>query len=166
MVEGNESMMKKKIPIIVLLVFLDQLLKIVIYNTIAQTGNSIEILNILKITYVENTGAAFGLFSGNILLIGIDIVIIYTIVKLIISKKYKTTDLHRLGYSLILAGGIGNLIDRLFRGYVIDYIDISRIFNYPVFNLADVCIVVGVIIIMAIIIINTVKSQENAGERV
>lgn len=159
-------MKKKNIMIIILLVVIDQLIKIAILNSIAKTANTVEILKILKLTYVENTGAAFGMFRGNILLIGVDIVIIFTILKLMLSKKYKITDLHRIGYSLILAGGTGNLIDRIFRGHVIDYIDISKIVDYPVFNFADICIVVGVIIIMVIILISTVKSQENANARV
>jgi len=82
------------------------------------------------------------------------------------SKKYKFDDKTKLGFSLILAGGIGNLIDRIFRGYVIDYIDISKIFSYPVFNFADICIVIGVILVIIIIIINTIKSQESINERV
>ena len=142
------------------------MLKISILNTIARTSNDVQLLNILRLTYVENTGAAFGIFSGNILLIGVDIIILFSIIKLMLSKKYNITKLHEIGYSLILAGGIGNLIDRIFRGHVIDYIDISKIFNYPVFNFADICIVVGVIILMIIILINTVKSQEEANERV
>ena len=60
---------------------------------------------------------------------------------------------------MILGGGISNLIDRLFRGYVIDYIDINNIFKYPIFNLADIFIVIGVITIVAYIIINTIREQ-------
>ena len=82
-----------------------------------------------------------------------------------VSKKYDFDDKAKLGLSLIVAGGIGNVIDRIFRGYVIDYIDISQLFNYPVFNFADICIVVGVILIMVIIIINTIKSQESINEK-
>ena len=68
--------------------------------------------------------------------------------------------------SLILAGGFANLIDRIVRGYVIDYIDITKLFNYPVFNFADICIVIGVILVFIIIIINTIKSQESINEKV
>ena len=72
----------------------------------------------------------------------------------------------KLAYSLILAGGITNLIDRLFRGFVIDYIDINNLFEYPIFNLADICIVIGVIVIMITVIIKTVQSQEKEYEKV
>ena len=62
---------------------------------------------------------------------------------------------------MIISGGTSNLIDRLFRGHVVDYIDINQIFNYPVFNIADMCIVIGVILLVGYIIIKTIKKQEN-----
>jgi len=159
--------MKKHIVKIILLVVIDQLIKAIIYGTIGKTAETITILpNILELTYVENTGAAFGMLMARIFLIGVDLMIIFTIIKLMMSKKYKFDDKTKLGFSLILAGGIGNLIDRIFRGYVIDYIDISKIFSYPVFNFADICIVIGVILVIIIIIINTIKSQESINERV
>lgn len=155
--------MKKNILKITLLVIIDQLIKIIILNTIGKTGNIITILpNILQLNYVENTGASFGIILTRIALIGLDLLIIFSIIKLMVSKKYNFTEKTELGFSLIIAGGIGNLIDRIFRGYVIDYIDISNLFNYPVFNFADICIVVGVIIIMVNIIIDTIKNQESS----
>lgn len=158
--------MKKNVLKIIILVVIDQLIKLIIFNTIGKTGESITILpNVLQLTYVENIGAAFGVFMTRIFLIGLNLLIIFVVTKLMISKKYDFDDKAKLGLSLILAGGIGNLIDRIFRGYVIDYIDISQIFNYPVFNFADICIVVGVILIMVLIIINTIKSQENINEK-
>lgn len=63
---------------------------------------------------------------------------------------------------MIISGGLSNLIDRLSRGYVIDYIDINQIFNYPVFNIADICVVIGVILLIGYIIVQTIKRQENA----
>lgn len=61
---------------------------------------------------------------------------------------------------LVLAGGIGNLIDRLFRGYVIDYIDINNLFEFPVFNLADVFIVVGITILIIYVLLDGKRKQE------
>ena len=76
-------------------------------------------------------------------------------------KKFNTLNSTILiAISIILGGGISNLIDRLFRGYVIDYIDINNIFEYPVFNLADIFIVCGVILIVISIITSTIKEQE------
>jgi len=153
--------MKKNIWKIIVLILIDQLIKVIISNTIAKTGESISIIpNLLQLTYVENFGGAFGIFMTRILLIGVNLLIIFVIIKLLTSKKYDFDNKSKLGFSLILAGGIGNLIDRVFRGYVIDYIDITEILNYPVFNFADMCIVVGVILIMAMIIFNTIRTQE------
>ena len=158
--------MKNNVLKIIVLVIIDQLIKLIIFNTIGKTGESITILpNILQLTYVENIGAAFGVLMTRIFLIGLNLLIIFAVIKLMVSKKYDFDDKAKLGLSLILAGGIGNVIDRIFRGYVIDYIDISKLFNYPVFNFADICIVVGVILIMLIIIINTIKSQESINEK-
>ena len=58
---------------------------------------------------------------------------------------------------MLISGGVSNLIDRIFRGYVVDYIDINQIFSYPVFNIADISVVIGVILLMGYIIINNKK---------
>lgn len=155
--------MKKHIVKILVLIVIDQIIKAVISSTLGNTGNSVTILpNILELTYVENSGAAFGMFSGQILLIGVDILLIFFIIKIFLSKKYELIEGTRLGLSIILAGGIANLIDRIFRGYVIDYIDITKAFDYPVFNFADMCIVVGVILVIVVIIISTIQKQEKS----
>lgn len=65
---------------------------------------------------------------------------------------------------MIISGGLSNLIDRLSRGYVVDYIDINQIFNYPVFNIADICVVIGVILLIGCIIVQTIKRQENTSK--
>ena len=157
--------MKKNILKIIVLIAIDQLIKVIVFNTIGKTGDSILVIpNFLQITYVENFGAAFGVFVTRIFLIAVNLLIIFVVAKLLFSKKYKWDNKSSLGLSLILAGGIGNLIDRVFRGYVIDYIDITQVINYPVFNFADICIVVGVMLIMIMIIVNTLKSQENVNE--
>ena len=77
--------------------------------------------------------------------------------------SYKTM---KTAYSLILAGGITNLIDRLFRGFVVDYIDINELFYYPVFNLADICIIVGILVVIVTIVIKTLQKQEQNYEAI
>ena len=72
----------------------------------------------------------------------------------------------RTAYSLILAGGITNLIDRLFRGFVIDYIDVNELFYYPVFNIADICIIIGILILVITIVIKTLQKQEQNYETI
>lgn len=119
------------------------------------------IKGILNFTYVENTGGAYGIGSNNIVtFIVINVIIISVFMKFIISRINEINIKELSAMSLIIAGGIGNLIDRIFRGYVIDFIDINPVFKYPVFNIADICVVVGCIIIAIDLIVNTIKSRK------
>ena len=143
--------MKRNIILIILIIFLDQLIKFFISNM--EVFSSITIIsNFLSITYVQNTGAAFSILSDNtLLIIIISFLFLYLLYKYILnSEKYKN-------YSFLLIGGvISNLIDRIFRGYVIDYLDFKIInYNFPIFNVADICIVIGCIIV----IIYTLKKE-------
>lgn len=145
---------------IICLVCIDQIVKLIIVNNLY--NSSINILNgILNFTYIENTGGAYGIGNGNIVMfIIINVVIIALITKFVISNK-KEIDAHTLlSLGLIIAGGIGNLIDRIFRGFVVDYIDFSPLVKFPVFNIADICVVLGVTIIVISIIINTIKRDK------
>ena len=134
------------IIIIILFLFLDQMIKYLVASNM-HLNQSINIIkDFFKITYVTNDGAAFNLFSGNILfLVIIAILVIFYIIKNIktLEKKEKYI------YSILIAGILGNLIDRIFRGFVIDYIDF-RIFGYDmaIFNFADICIVCSCILLV------------------
>lgn len=155
--------MKKNIFKIILLIAIDQMLKFIIINTVGVSGKAITVIpRLLSIIYVENSGAAFGMFLERFFLIALDIVIIVFLIRLSTSKKFNFSNNFKSGMSLIIAGGAGNLIDRIFRGHVIDYIDVSGMFNFPVFNFSDICIVVGVMMSFVIILIETVKSQEKS----
>ena len=132
----------------------------IIYNTIFNSSISI-IRNVLNFTYVENTGGAFGIFNNNILFfIIMNIIIVLLIILLIISKIKDINKYSLIGISIVLAGGISNLIDRLSRGFVIDYIDINKLINYPIFNIADIFIVIGFIIIVFNLIISLFKDRK------
>ena len=113
-------------------------------------GESITIINnFLNITYVKNTGAALSILNNNTLIVKIiSLLIIIALIIYMYNNKNSSSKFERLGYSLVLGGALGNLFDRLVYGYVIDFIDIY-IFNYdyPIFNLADTFIVIGVIIL-------------------
>lgn len=142
------------------LITIDQIIKSTIINSIC--NSSVTLINgILKLTYIENTGGAFGIGNdSNLMFIIVNIIIITIIAKFIISKKNELPTSMLLGLSLILAGGIGNLIDRVFRGFVIDYIDINPLIKYPVFNIADVCVVVGCIIVGINVIVGIIKDRD------
>lgn len=157
--------MKKNICIIIILVIIDQLIKLLVIRNLGEVGQNFEIIpNVLSIMLVQNLGAAFGILYYRLFLIGVDLVVIFVVTKILLTKKYPISNKTKLGLTLIIAGGFGNLIDRVFRGYVIDYIDINKVFEFPVFNFADILIVIGVIIVFTMILINTIKSQENMNE--
>ena len=119
-------------------------------------NSSITIIkNFFNITYVKNIGAAFSILSGSrILLIMIALIAIYIIYKLLVKNK-NLNKINIINYSLLIGGIIGNLIDRIIRGYVVDYLDFT-IFNYnfPIFNIADICIVIS-----CILLIFTIKEE-------
>ena len=136
-------MSKKNYIMILFLVILDQLTKY-----LAISKNIVVIPNLLNITYTQNTGGAFGIGSINIITI-MNILILITIALFLIKEKEKVR--HFLSFTLVISGAVGNLIDRIFRGYVIDFIDVN-ILNFPKFNIADICITIGITsIVLAII---------------
>lgn len=150
-------MKKKSLIIATIIVIIDQVLKIVIDN-ILSINESIQVIpDIFYITKVYNTGAAWSMFEGSgILLIIIAIVAFFLLLKyqnVFVEKKRNT-----LAFALIYGGLVGNLIDRVIYGYVIDYLHIYIFgFSFPVFNLADMAIVVGFLLI----IIAIIKGEEH-----
>ena len=102
---------------------------------------------LFKIDYVKNYGAAFNIFSGSRLFLSfISIIFSILIIYLMLRKNTpKFIDLY--SYSFILGGTIGNGIDRVFKGFVIDFINLN-IINFPVFNVADISINIGFIILL------------------
>ena len=128
---------------------IDQSLKLIVSkNIILDSGFEI-IKDVLNIHLVYNTGAAFSILSGNrLLLIAISVLaLIFFIVFLFNQNNVKYLEVFT--YSMLLGGILGNLFDRIFRGYVIDFISF-KIFGYsfPIFNFADICIVLSLIILI------------------
>ncbi len=150
-----------KILLIVFLIILDQTTKIMVINTIK--GDSVNIIkDLLNFTYVENSGVAFGINSnGRITNIITNIIVLVVVIKFIINQKEMINKFTYISLSLILAGGFGNLIDRIFRGAVVDFIDISPMFNFPTFNIADIFVVIGWISFALSIAIYTSKELKN-----
>lgn len=139
---------------------MDQFIKYLVISNINIGSEKIIIDDFLKFIYIRNTGAAFGILSGNIIfLIFITLLLIFYIVNEM--KKNINNNLSLLSFCLILSGAVGNLIDRVVRGYVVDYISFT-LFNkeMSVFNLADTYITIGVILLIYIII------KEGRNERV
>ena len=136
----------------IIIVIIDQLTKILIVNK-----NIPIIPNFLAFNYTQNIGGAFGIGRINYILI-ISIFIIIGLIIFLVKENKKITNY--IPYILVLSGSIGNLIDRIFRGYVIDYIDVN-IFNFPNFNIADICIVCGTFSLIYIIFKRLIKDTKN-----
>ena len=143
--------MKKKsniilsIVLVIVLLGIDLLLKYLV-STYLTTVNIID--NFFSLTYVLNDGAAFSLFASRIyLLILIAIICLFFIIYEL--KNNLDDRVLSIGYSLALAGLLGNFLDRLIDGYIIDYLSFKILgYNYPIFNFADILIVVGIVIVI------------------
>ena len=146
------------------LIGLDQLTKILIDSNM-QLHQSIPIIsfgdpNVLNITYERNPGAAFSILEGKqLFLILFTAVVIVVMLYLMLSKRVKKPT-YIWSMSLIVAGGIGNLIDRVIRGEVVDFIDV-RIINFAVFNVADICAVLGALGLLLFVVADEIKEQKN-----
>lgn len=156
---NNKNINKKyKIVIFVtILVLLEQLTKIIILMNRDKLPVTV-INNIFMLSYVENSGVAFGIKVGSVWsFIVINVVVLGIIIKFMYSQLQELNNKTIVILSLVLAGGISNLIDRVFRGHVVDFLDITPIINFPVFNFADIMIVVAVFIFGVMMIKNIVK---------
>ncbi len=132
-----------------LVVFLDQLTKILIKKNF-QLNSSIPIIkNVLHLTYVTNTGSAFGLFKGlNLFFIFFSVIVVAVIFYYLKKKIRENERLLQLAIGLLLGGTLGNFIDRLAYGHVIDFIDF-RI--WPVFNIADSAVTISVVLLVMLL---------------
>ena len=148
----------KLLIIIFLILWLDQFSKLLITKTLYLGENLSIIKNFLNITFYANTGAAFGIFSkSRIFLITTSLILlIYLIFEL---KKNINKKLMPIFLTFIISGLLGNLIDRIFRGYIIDFISM-KIFN-PVFNISDTFITIGCISIIIIMLKEEVNANKN-----
>jgi signal peptidase II len=131
--------------VIVIVIALDQITKLLIMTHIGPV-ESIRIFPFLHIVHVQNTGAAFGSFKslGSTFFIVISMVAIVFVMYLLMKNAY-----NQFGLSLVLGGAIGNLIDRLLYGKVIDFIDFFiGNFHWPAFNVADSALTIGIAVIL------------------
>lgn len=136
------------------LIVIDQVSKILVVMNKEALPKTI-INGLLDFTYCENRGIAFGFASGHVKFFSIlTLIILAVIVGLVCFKFTKIKGLYAIGAAMLIAGGFGNFIDRAFRSYVIDFIDISSFFEFPIFNFADICVVLGVVIVGIASIVN------------
>lgn len=151
-------MNKKMVIISTIILLFDQIIK-----SIMQISNvHFNIIgNLLRFNYYQNTGAAWSILQGKT-----TILIIISIIMLIfvysMSFSYDESKMRDISFGLLYGGIVGNLIDRVFYGYVRDFIDVNIFgYNFPVFNIADMAIVIGVIIL----VISTIKGELKSGNK-
>ena len=153
------------VAVILFLVLIDQVMKIVGTNY-----NGKIIPGILNFTTVHNTGGAFGVGQNSTFTFIItNIIVLGIIIKFMLMQEQQIDKKTYFSLCLILAGGIGNVIDRLFRGYVVDFIDVSPMFSFPKFNIADIYIVLGWILLAAFFATftyHTSKMKKQKGEKI
>lgn len=131
--------------IIVASIILDRLTKYLAVKFLAGLPTLPIIKNVIHLTYTRNTGAAFSMFSGKTMYLALfTLVVVVALTFFLISQKKKNPDKKMYLYSIamMIGGAIGNMIDRFFLGYVVDFIDFTLI-NFAVFNVADIFITIG-----------------------
>lgn len=136
---------------IIIIVFLDQAVKYWAVMRLKPIGDFPVWNGIFHLTYAENTGAAFSILRGyTVFLTIVPIIAIIGIVYLLLSKRIERF-LGRLSLVFILSGAIGNLIDRIFRGYVVDLFNFKLI-RFAIFNVADTFISIGAVALFAYVL--------------
>jgi signal peptidase II len=163
------------------IVLLDQITKIIVKNYLSLDGTPVPIIgNFLRLNYIENSGMAFGIQMQNKILFTLLSVIATLIVSVYLVRLSKERFMFRFSLALILGGAIGNLIDRILRGRVVDFIDVEffdislpqfnvwflhfpgySLTRWPIFNIADSAVTCGLILLTLILIIqkNPVKQE-------
>ena len=155
------------ILMIVALVVVDQVSKLMVHYLLAPVGSVDVIPNVFRFTYVENRGAAFGMLSEHrwvfmvLSTLAIGALLIY------LWKFRPDSTLGCMALSMIIAGGIGNMLDRCYLGYVVDFLDFCA---FPelwmwVFNVADVCVCVGGGLMVLWLILSMVVDAKKAKEQ-
>ncbi len=150
------------IIISIILLCIDQISKLLVVNLLTKTDSITIIKNFFYLTYINNDGAAFSILVGKrIFLILIAVSVIVMLIRYI-KKNNIQNKLELVSISLIIGGSLGNLMDRVIRGYVIDFLDF-KIFNYnfPIFNLADTFIVIGVFLLL----LKEIRKENNLDSR-
>ena len=138
-------------PLLVIILFavivgIDQLIKYFVYNFLKPVGSVDVIPGLFSLDYVENKGAAFGMMANMRWVFIVFTIVVIAIILYVVFKKKITNKLFIASAILLIGGGIGNLIDRIFLGFVIDYLSVS--FFPPVCNFADYCITIGTVLLL------------------
>lgn len=129
-------------PLVLALILLDQWVKLWVVDHIPLYENLPFIPHLVDLTYIQNTGAAFSMLSGQTWFLSIISMVMSVVICYLLITKYFPHTFGQFSLALILAGAVGNLIDRVFRGYVVDMFELLFV-RFAIFNVADICVVVG-----------------------
>lgn len=141
-----------------LIIIFDQIFKFLVVSNISLT-DSIEVIpKVMHFVYVKNTGAAFSILEGKTYLLSIVSVLVCAALVIYMIKTKPESKMLSLSISLILGGAVGNLIDRLTKGFVVDFIE-PMFIRFPVFNFADIAITVGAVLLVVYVMFFDGKSE-------
>ncbi|WP_330205302.1 signal peptidase II [Cyanobacterium sp. Dongsha4] len=141
----------KKNPIFwivaIIALIIDQITKYLVVISFSEIGDTMPLWQgVFHFTYVQNTGAAFSFFQGGVGWLKW-LSLIVSLGLMIFAWQEKLSKIEQFAYGFILAGALGNGVDRFLFGYVVDFLDF-RLINFPVFNMADVCINIGIVLLI------------------
>ena len=144
--------------ITLILIAADQYTKHLAANNLVD--NSINIFNWFKLTYVENSGAAFGMLAGKqtfFIVLTAGVLVVFS--AYVINHRLEFNTLEKIALTLFFSGAVGNFIDRLMNAYVIDFISVRlfNVYDFPVFNLADTYISISAVLFIIIVILGEKK---------
>lgn len=162
MERNTKIKMTLSLTIIIFSALLDQISKYLVVTHIKNNDIFIALENILHFVYLENTGITFGLFNNLPTLLRLPILILIPlgVMAFLLYMLWKidaTERIMTIAYSLIIGGAIGNIFDRIFYGYVVDFIQVNiYLMWWPAFNIADSVIVIG----MALLCIEVLRGKQ------
>lgn len=152
------------ISLVILFVLLDQTTKILVSEYLTYGEGVAIIPNFFYLEYIHNEGAAWGMFAGNnFIILGMPAIGILVFIYLLSLGNLKTKKVYTIGLALMIAGTIGNYLDRIILGYVIDFLSFRfGSYHFPNFNVADSCLVIGVILFaFDLLILDGKRTQYN-----
>lgn len=146
--------------ITIVILLLDQITKFIVASSM-RVGDSFNVIpNFLNITSHRNNGAAWGILSGKMSFFYIITIIILIVLIIFYIKEAKQHLLMQVAISLLFAGALGNFIDRVLHGEVVDFVDTNIFgYNFPIFNVADSSLTIGVLLIV-IALLTDMKKEE------
>ncbi len=158
----NKKLLFIVLPIVVAVLVLDLISKQYIAMAIPMYEIRPFIGGIFNFTHYENTGAAWNIFAGNQVFLIIISVFFIALICVFYFLERKNGTLFHIGIALIFGGAVGNMIDRVFLGFVRDFIQFDFWRSFPVFNLADAALTIGVVLVVLYYILSIFKRGKNA----